>query len=56
MQKKPTNSIESYYRPLASRILAPSTVPTRKVVDGSLKDQNTRVRRSGSLDQASIRN
>ena len=56
MWRKLTNNMESYYRLLALRTLAPSTVPTRKVVDSSLKDQNARIRRSGSLDQASIRN
>ena len=56
MRKKPTNNIESYYGPLALRILAPSIVPIRKVVDDSLKNQSVRIRRSGSLDQASIRN
>ena len=50
------NNMESYHGPLALRILALSTVPIRKVVDGSLRDQNARTRRSGSLNQAGTRN
>ena len=49
MRKKPINNIESYYGLLALTTLISSTVPTRKVVDNSLKDQNVRVRRSGLL-------
>ena len=47
--------MESYYGPLASTTLALSTIPTRKVADGSLKDQNARARRSGPLNQAGTR-
>ena len=50
MWKKLTNNTESYYGSLALIILALFTVPTRKVVDGSLKDQSIRTKRSESLD------
>ena len=56
MRKKLTNNTESYYGPLASMTLALSTVPTRKVVDGSLKDQSVRTKRSELLDQVGTRN
>ena len=48
--------MESYYESLASMTLAPFTVPTRKVVDSSLKDQSTRTKRSEPLDQVGTRN
>ena len=56
MRKKPTNNTESYYGSLASITLASSTVPTRKVVDSSLKDQSARIKRSEPLDQVGTRN
>ena len=49
MWKKPTNNMESYHRPFTLITLAPFTIPIRKAVDGSLKDQNVRIRRSGFL-------
>ena len=48
--------MESYYRSLASIILTLSTIPTRKVVDSSLKDQSARTKRSEPLDQVDTRN
>ena len=54
--KKPTNNTESYYGSLASITLALSIVPTRKVVDSSLKDQSVRTKRSEPLDQVGTRN
>ena len=50
------NDTESYHGLCASITLAPFTIPTRKVVDGSLKDQNIRVRRSELLAQAGTKN
>ena len=42
--------MESYYRLLTSMTLTPSTVPIRKVVDDSLKNQSVRTKRSEPLD------
>ena len=49
-------NMESYYGPPASTILAPSTIPIRKVVDSSLKDRNIRTRKSGLPDQTGGKN
>ena len=50
MRKKLINNIESYYRLLTLRILTLFITLIRKVVNGSLKNQNVRVRRSESLN------
>ena len=47
--------MESYYKLLTLRILTLSIIPIRKIVNSSLKNRNIRIRRSGSLNQASIR-
>ena len=56
MWKKLTNNIESYYKSLTSITLTLFTIPIRKVVNSSLKDQSIRTKRSEPLDQVGTRN